>query len=106
MTDDMLFEIATPLGFTVRCSKRYWEFIVSQKHPTLRNKEKDVINTLANPEEVRRSRKDTHVLLFYGCPGPYWLCVVSRRENEGGFLITAYPTNTIKAGEIIWKQSK
>jgi len=31
----LAFDIPTPLGFSVRCTDTYWNFIVSEKHPTL-----------------------------------------------------------------------
>lgn len=32
--------------------------------------------------------------------------VISKEEDDSGFLITAYPTDAIKAGETIWTRSK
>lgn len=101
-----LFEIATPLGFVVRCSRDYWEFLVSQKHPVLDGRERDIERVLAEPQEVRRSRKDTDVYLFYRRSDNYWLCAVARREGEAGFLITAYLTDTMKIGVTVWTKSK
>jgi hypothetical protein len=36
MTDDILFDVPTPLGFSVRVTRRYWELIVTIKHPVMR----------------------------------------------------------------------
>ena len=104
--ETLLFEVATPLGFTVRCTRRYWDFIVSEKHPTLAGQEQAVAQVLSDPDEVRKSRKDSAVLLFYRGEHPRWLCAVTRRESGAGFLITAYPTDAIKAGETLWTRSK
>jgi hypothetical protein len=101
-----LFNVPTPLGFSVRCTRPYWSFIVSQKHPVLAGHEEEVQQTLADPDEIRRSRKDPSVFLFYRGSSPRWLCAVVRRENGEGFLITAYPTDAIKAGDQIWTKSK
>jgi len=101
-----LFEIATPLGFVVRCSREYWEFLISQKHPVLSGRERDIEQVLANPEEIRHSRKDQNVYLFYRRSMNHWLCAVARREGEEGFLITAYPTDTMKVGTTVWTKSK
>lgn len=106
MTAALLFEVPTPLGFRVRCTRAYWEFIVTYKHPVLRGQEREIEEVLANPDEARRSRRDPSVLLFYHGSEPRWLCAVVRREDGSGFLITAYPTDAIKAGETIWKRSK
>jgi hypothetical protein len=51
-----LFEIRTPVGLVVRCSRAYWEFVVMQKHPDLAGRESDVTQTLVDPDEVRMSR--------------------------------------------------
>src|SRR3989338_1108005 len=62
---DILFDVMTPLGFHVRVTRSYWKIIVSVKHPIMAGHEKDVKNALQNPEEIRRSKKDTSVYLFY-----------------------------------------
>jgi len=101
-----LIKVATPLGFSVRCTRRYWEFIVTHKHPVLRGRGAEIVQVLRDPDEIRRSRKDPTVLLFYRRSAPRWLCAVARREDDSGFLITAYPTDVIKAGETIWTRSR
>lgn len=106
MKEELQFEVATPLGFTVHCTRTYWEFIVKHKHPVLLGREEEVARVLADPDEVRRSRKDPQVLLFYRSTSPRWLCAVARREDSTGFLITAYPTDAIKIGKTIWTRSK
>lgn len=102
----LAFEVVTPLGFTVRCTRAYWEFVVTRKHPVLFGHEQEIADALADPDEIRRSRKDDAVLLFYRGAAPRWHCAVARREDGTGFLITAYPTDAIKAGETIWTRSK
>ncbi len=39
VADDWFFEVATPLGFNVRITRRYWDLIVSVKHPVMRGRE-------------------------------------------------------------------
>jgi hypothetical protein len=104
--NDLLFEIATPLGFTVRCSRAYWEHVLLEKHPVLRGHEEDVKAALGNPDEVRRSRKDPAVLLFYRGGLPRWTCAVTKAEGDDGFLVTAYVTDAIKIGEAVWTRSR
>jgi hypothetical protein len=103
---DFVISVMTPLGFVVRCTAEYWRFISSQKHPSLRGREQEVEEALRDPDEVRRSRKDSNVYLFYRGSAPRWLCAVTRRQDGDGFLITAYSTDAIKAGENIWTRSK
>jgi hypothetical protein len=103
---DLLFEITTPLGFSVRCSQSYWDNVLLAKHPVLRGREADVRAALGDPDEVRRSRKDPAVLLFYRGGPLRWTCAVTKVEGGGGFLVTAYPTDAIKIGETIWTRSR
>ena len=100
-----LIEVETPLGFRVRCSDEYWEFISRVKHPSMSGKERAVMAALADPDQVRQSRADPSVLLFYRGCAPRWICAVARRLGDDGFLITAYPTDAIKAGELQWTRS-
>jgi hypothetical protein len=59
--------------------------------------------TLENPDEIRVSRSDSKVFLFYKTQRPgRWTCAVTKRLDGEGFLITTYPTDAIKEGERIW----
>ena len=100
---DLLFEVMTPLGFQVRVSRSYWELITSVKHPIMTGHEKDVQEALRNPEEIRKSKTDSSVYLFYKTQRKgRWVCAVSKRHRDEGFLITTYPTDSMKAGEKVW----
>ncbi len=90
--DELLFHVTTPLGITIIAARRYWELVIAEKHPVLRGCE----------DQVRRSRKDPAVLLFYRGEFPRWLCAVAKVSGRRGFLITAYPTDAIKIGELVW----
>jgi hypothetical protein len=101
--NDLLFEALTPLNFQVRVARAYWELIISIKHPAMAGREADVQETLRNPNEIRLSRSDPAVYLFYKPERlGRWVCAVAKRLNRDGFLITAYPTDAIKEGERIW----
>ena len=105
MTDnkDVLFEVTTPLGFRVRVTHGYWDLIVSVKHPIMAGREDDVRNALENPDEIRQSKSDEDVYLFYKAEREKrWICAVSKQAGESGFLITTYPTDAIKEGVQVW----
>mgnify|MGYP000943738358 CR=1 FL=1 len=103
---EILFEAMTPLGFRVRVTRDYWELIVSIKHPVMAGREQDVRMTLEQPDEIRQSKSDKNVYLFYKSErAKRWLCAVSKRADETeGFLITTYPTDAIKEGAQIWRK--
>jgi len=105
MVNDILFEVSTPLGFSIRVTRSYWELIVSVKHPVMRARKAQVQDVLQTPNEIRRSRSDPAVLLFDRLEQPgRWLCAVAKRLNGDGFLITTDPTDAIKEGERIWSK--
>jgi len=67
--------------------------------------ENTVKDTLAHPEEIRMSRSDPKVFLFYKTQRPERrICVVVKKLNGEGFIITTYPTDAIKEGEKIWPE--
>ncbi len=99
----IILEVATPLGFTVRVTKAYWEIISTLKHPVMHGHLEEVRAALETPDEIRLSKSDDQVYLFYRSRRPgRWVCAVRRRTGSDGFLITAYPTDAIKEGEHIW----
>ena len=101
----VLFPVLTPLGFSVRTTADYWA-LIEAKHPKLRGRLSDVAQVLHAPEEIRRSQHDLAVYLFYRTDQRRYLCAVVKRMNGEGFLITAYPCDKIKEGEVIWPKSK
>ena len=79
------------------------ELITTIKHPVMAAGEIRVQSALESPDEVRQSRADPEVLLFYKVEAPKrWTCAVVKRTNHEAFLVTAYPTDAIKEGVQIW----
>ena len=108
MKDDLLqrgvvFEAQTPLDFRVQVVFSRWKLIVTAKHPVMAGREADVKDALETPDEVRLSRRDPTVYLFYKLErAKRWICAVAKRLGDDGFLITTYPTEAIKEGVRIW----
>jgi len=100
---DVLFEALTPLGFRVRVGRSQWELIIGVKHPAMAGRESDVKEALEKPEEIRLSRSDPAVYLFYSSQRQgRWVCAVTKRLDGEGFLITTYPTDAVKEGMRVW----
>jgi hypothetical protein len=102
--DELVFDVQTPMGFRVRVSRTYWSFLTAVKHPVMAGREAEVRQALTDPDEVRRSRIDSTVYLFYASiAARRWVCAVAKKlSDDDGFLITAYPTDAIKEGDRIW----
>ena len=90
-------EEVSKLGKRISVTKRYWEYIVS-KHESVESLEEKVKETLRKPETVRLSKEDPDVYLYYSRHGKYYLCVVCKHTDSGGFIITAYLADKIKKG--------
>jgi hypothetical protein len=100
---DILFEVFTPLDFRVRVTRSYWNLITTVKHPVMAGQESIVKDTLLRPLQIRVSRSDPSVYLFYRPERVgRWICAVVKRLNGAGFLITTYPTEAIKEGVPVW----
>ncbi len=100
---NLLFEARTPLGFSVRVTRTRWELITTFKHPVMNGRESIVRLALESPDEVRQSRSDAEVLLFYKADGTRrWVCAVAKQAGDPAFLVTAYPTDAIKEGVRVW----
>lgn len=98
----MKFEVKTPLGFVVRATEEYWQKLLV-KHPDLADLEELVEAALQFPDEIRESKRDSSVFLFYlQRREKRWVVAVARQVDTDGFLITAYQTDAIKEGAQLW----
>jgi len=59
------FDAKAPLGFSVTCTESRWNLIASQKHPAMAGRQDDVRRTIEDPDQIRLSRQDPKVYLFY-----------------------------------------
>ena len=98
-------EVVSKLGKRIRLTKKYWDFIIT-KHESIEQMEKEVAETLINPEIVRLSKNDPDVYLYYSKYRKYYLCVVCKHLEDDGFIITAYLADKIKKGELIYETNK
>ena len=80
------------------------------QHPELTGMEEEISRVLRAPAEVRVSRSDETVQLFYEYyartrVGGKWLCVVVKYPPDDAFVVTAYLTDQLKPGEILWPKN-
>ncbi|MBU3978286.1 DUF4258 domain-containing protein [Patescibacteria group bacterium] len=100
---DMLFDVQTRSGVKIRTTKAYWKTISTLKHPSIKKHIGDVKKALANPDQIRRSKQDIRVHLYYKSIGKVYVCVVADHiDKTQGYIITAYLTDRIKEGEQIY----
>ncbi len=99
--EGIYFAILTPLNVEVRTTVSYWNYLITIKHPVMKGQEDIVKAVLQTPDEIRQSRTDKEVFLYYRQSDRLY-CVVARHIGTEGFLITAYPTDKVKEGDTIW----
>ncbi len=92
-------------GQSVRLTEERRKHIL--EHPEMRGMVKYIQETLLNPQQVIQSLSDKDAHLYYRFyigtkVGNKHLCVVVKTVEHEAFVLTAYLTDSIKKGEIIW----
>jgi len=85
-----------------------WDHI-EHDHPEMFGQLERIQETLLGPDQVIRSRTDMRVELFYrdykASPVSHkFLCIVIKVLPDELFLITAYFTDTLKKGQVLWEK--
>jgi hypothetical protein len=83
-----------------------WIHII-ETHPEIKEFIKELEGVLIEPELIKRSVYNENVVLFYKhykhiYLGKY-MCVIVRLDEKS--IITAYITDRIKSGDVIWKKN-
>ncbi len=79
-------------------------------HSEMAGLQGQIEETVRRPETVVRSRTDPAASLCYRFyahtdVGGKWLCVVVKYGLDDAFVLTAYLTDKIKAGDVVWPKS-
>jgi len=79
-------------------------------HPEMIGQISRIAETLADPDRIIRSRTDATVELFYRWYAATlvtakFLCVVVKALPDDPFMITAYYTDAVKRGEVLWEKT-
>ena len=95
------------LGRKIKLSNERWRHITTV-HPEIERYRKEVEETVSDPELVKQSLYSNEVTLYYKCypnilGGKHIAVVVKLNENK--FVITAYITDRIKEGKILWERN-
>lgn len=79
------------------------------EHPEMEEMSEKIIETLQAPQKVIQSLSDPDAHLYYRFyigtrVGDKYLCVVVKIELHKAFVLTAYLTDTIKKGVVLWQK--
>jgi hypothetical protein len=97
-------------GRLIKLTSEQWNNDVLLQHSYMAGMEQVVRETLEDPEEVRKSVSfpDTSRLYYKWYTGTVrgdrWVCVVVKVLKDEAFISTAYTTDRIIQGELIWRK--
>lgn len=92
----------------IRLTDERWEHIEFD-HPEMSDQLEKISETILSPDCIIMSRTDNEVELFYryyhSTPvKDKFMCVVLKVTANDLFIITAYFTDTVKRGEVLWEK--
>jgi len=96
-------------GRAIRLTKERLRHILD--HPEMVEMINSIAETLISPQRVIASLSDPEANLYYRFyigtkVGNKYLCVVVKIKFDDAFILTAYLTDTIKKGEIVWPRKQ
>ncbi len=92
-----IFEIKDKTGRKIRLTKRQWTHM-TKKHPYMEKYLEEIKETLRNPDKlIHYSDKGYYYKSYKHLKKPnYFVLVIVKYLNEGGFIITSYLEERIK----------
>ena len=95
------------LGRNIRLTVNRLEHILTRLE--MSGQEEKIAETLSAPDKIKKSKHDPNVLLYYKLykqtpVTKKYLSVIAKVENGEGFILTAFFTNKVKAGDTLWEK--
>ncbi len=80
---------------------------IEADHPEMTGQIEKITETLSQPDIIVKSRTDFEVELFYRYylitpVAEKYMCIVVKNRMDDIFIITAYFTNAVKKGDVLW----
>ncbi|MBI2436292.1 MAG: hypothetical protein HYV41_00905 [Candidatus Magasanikbacteria bacterium] len=96
-----------PLQHIVHIQRSTIHGHIYRRHPELKGKQRDIEQTISNPDFIARSKKDTQSLLYFRRINElFFLMVVASPIYDHDFELRTcfYVLNTSKGDPIIWRK--
>jgi len=105
----VVLEVRSKLNKVIRLDEDRWKHVL--EHPEMKNQSSQIEKTLVKPDEIRESKRSSSIWLFYkhyaNSPvSEKYLLVTVKILNGEGFIVTAFFTDKVKKGELIWKKNR
>ncbi len=97
-------------GRKIRLTRERFSHILNS-HPELIKQILKISKTISDPEFVVKSKTDNDVNLYYKFfdktpVGQKYFCVVVKAIADDYFILTAYFTDTLKRGDVLWTKGQ
>lgn len=106
---DYIFEVTDQRGYIVHCTAEVWYDHIVARHPWMEGSEAEVAEGVARASAIYQDRLRESRNIYYrrrNSPPRYIKVVVDFDEHSVGSVVTAFPADSPKPGEIwIWPQS-
>jgi len=104
-----MLKVRSKLEKVIRLDEDSWRHVLG--HPEMENQRSRVKETLVDPDEVRESVRSSSIWLFYKLytetpVSKKYLLVAVQVLNGEGFIVTAFFTDKVKKGGLIWKKKQ
>jgi hypothetical protein len=104
-----MLKVRSKLEKVIRLDEDRWRHVLG--HPEMENQRSRVKETLVDPDEVRESVRSSSIWLFYKLytetpVSKKYLLVAVQVLNGEGFIVTAFFTDKVKKGGLIWKKKQ
>ena len=99
----ILWEVFTKRGKRIVLNTERWNHLVL-RHPEMNEYLEEIKEVLQNPDIIIKDNFEDNVILYhkyYKVKGIYIVIIV---DEEKGFILTSYTTDTPKRGIILWQK--
>ena len=104
-----MLEVRSKLGKAIKLDEDRWKHVL--EHPEMKNQIRRIKETLVTPDEIRESVHTPSIWMFYKLyphspvSEKYMLVIVEVSDGEG-FIVTAFFTDKVKKGGLLWKKNR
>jgi hypothetical protein len=104
-----VLRVNSKLGKAIKLDEDRWKHVLD--HPEMKEQLHHMREALVDPDEIRESMHTPSIWMFYKLyphspvSEKYLLVIVKVSDGEG-FIVTAFFTDELKKGGLLWKKNR
>ena len=99
----ILWDVFTKRGKRIVLSTERWNHLVL-RHPEMDEYLEEIKEVLQNPDFIVNDNFEHNVVLYHKYYKVRGIFIVTVIDEEKGFILTSYTTDTPKRGAILWQK--